>query len=216
MVYRRDETLARRFQQEDFPPKIIPRPFESPTAVLLLQRHSRTERGTRKSAYDEAHFAIKRYTATADGWSHSEVRFRGKADIDRHARLGGSVENDPERTSPSLSVSPFEPLRCLVLNWRKLKSRIGWEMNMRTTLAVLTLLASLTLASPVHAQIVSDSPSLLIAVRHADTLAEPVGDRALSDAGIIRSQALALAVRNAGVTAIITSQFRRSRDTPIR
>ena len=67
--------------------------------------------------------------------------------------------------------------------------------------------------STVQAQIASDTPSLLIAVRHADTLAEPVGDRALSDAGIIRSQALAVAIRNAGVTAIITSQFRRSRDT---
>jgi phosphohistidine phosphatase SixA len=84
---------------------------------------------------------------------------------------------------------------------------------MRTTLAALAFLASFTLGGPVHAQIVSDTPSLLIAVRHADTLAEPVGDRALSDAGIIRSQALALALRNAGVTAIITSQFRRSRDT---
>jgi phosphohistidine phosphatase SixA len=85
-------------------------------------------------------------------------------------------------------------------------------MNVRMTLAVLTFLPSMTLGSPVHAQIVSDTPSLLIAVRHADTLAEP-GDRALSDAGIIRSQALAVAIRNAGVTAIITSQFRRSRDT---
>ena len=83
---------------------------------------------------------------------------------------------------------------------------------MRTTLAALAFLASFMLGSPVYAQIVSDTPSLLIAVRHADTLAEP-GDRSLSDAGIIRSQALAVALRNAGVTAIITSQFRRSRDT---
>src|SRR5947208_3338836 len=86
------------------------------------------------------------------------------------------------------------------------------EINMRTTLAALIFLASLMLDSPIHAQIVSDTPLLLIAVRHADTLTEP-GDRSLSDAGIIRSQALAVALRNAGVTAIITSQFRRSRDT---
>ena len=83
---------------------------------------------------------------------------------------------------------------------------------MWTTLAASAFLASFMLSSPVHAQIVSDTPSLLIAVRQADKLAEP-GDRALSDAGIIRSQALAVAIRNAGVTAIITSQFRRSRDT---
>ena len=83
---------------------------------------------------------------------------------------------------------------------------------MRTTLAALAFLASFMLGSPVHAQVVADTPSLLIAVRHADTLTEP-GDRALSDAGISRAKALAVAVRNAGVTAIITSQFRRSRDT---
>jgi phosphohistidine phosphatase SixA len=83
---------------------------------------------------------------------------------------------------------------------------------MRRTLAALAFLASLMLGSPVHAQIVSDTPSLLLAVRHADTLAER-GDRALSDAGISRAQALAVTVRNAGVTAIITTQFRRSRDT---
>jgi broad specificity phosphatase PhoE len=83
---------------------------------------------------------------------------------------------------------------------------------MRTTLAALAFSVSFMLGSPVHAQIVSDTPSLLIAVRHADTLAEP-GDRSLSDAGIVRSQALSGALRNAGVTAIIASQFRRSRDT---
>ena len=76
--------------------------------------------------------------------------------------------------------------------------------HMWTTLAALAFLASFMLSSLVHAQIVSNTPSLLIAVRHADTLAEP-GDRALSDAGIIRSQALAVAIRNAGVTAIITT-----------
>jgi hypothetical protein len=45
------------------------------------------------------------------------------------------------------------------------------EINMRTTLAALAFLASFMLDSPIHAQIVSDTPSLLIAVRHADTLA---------------------------------------------
>jgi hypothetical protein len=42
---------------------------------------------------------------------------------------------------------------------------------MRTTLAALAFLALFMLDSPIHAQIVSDTPSLLIAVRHADTLA---------------------------------------------
>jgi phosphohistidine phosphatase SixA len=78
----------------------------------------------------------------------------------------------------------------------------------------LAICASFALANTVYAQVLSsDTPSILVAVRHADTIAEPAGDRALSDAGNKRAEALAAAIRNAGVTAIITSQYRRSRDT---
>jgi len=51
----------------------------------------------------------------------------------------------------------------------------------------------------------------LVLVRHADTAALP--DRPLSAAGLKRAQDLAAALRNAGVTAIITTQLRRTRET---
>src|SRR5436309_12811453 len=51
----------------------------------------------------------------------------------------------------------------------------------------------------------------LVLVRHADTAALP--DRPLSAAGLKRAQDLASALRNAGVTAIITTQLRRTRET---
>jgi phosphohistidine phosphatase SixA len=51
----------------------------------------------------------------------------------------------------------------------------------------------------------------LVLVRHADTAAQP--DRPLSAAGLKRAQELAAVLRNAGVTAIITTQLRRTRET---
>jgi phosphohistidine phosphatase SixA len=51
----------------------------------------------------------------------------------------------------------------------------------------------------------------LVLVRHADTAALP--DRPLSAAGLKRAQDLAAALRNSGVTAIITTQLRRTRET---
>src|ERR1700716_2419012 len=51
----------------------------------------------------------------------------------------------------------------------------------------------------------------LVLVRHADTAALP--DRPLSAAGLKRAQDLAATLRNAGVTAILTTQLRRTRET---
>jgi phosphohistidine phosphatase SixA len=52
---------------------------------------------------------------------------------------------------------------------------------------------------------------IVVLVRHADTAAQP--DRPLSGAGLKRAQDLAAALRNAGVTTIITTQLRRTRET---
>jgi phosphohistidine phosphatase SixA len=52
---------------------------------------------------------------------------------------------------------------------------------------------------------------ILILIRHADTAPQP--DRPLSTAGLKRAQDLAAALRNAGVTSIITTQLRRTRET---
>jgi phosphohistidine phosphatase SixA len=59
----------------------------------------------------------------------------------------------------------------------------------------------------------SDSASLIVLVRHAEKAAAPSDDPPLTAAGVKRAQALAAALRDAGVTAIITTQLRRTRET---
>lgn len=56
-------------------------------------------------------------------------------------------------------------------------------------------------------------PPLVVLVRHAEKAAEPAGDPPLSAAGLARAQALTDVLRDAGVTAIVTTQFRRTRET---
>jgi len=56
-------------------------------------------------------------------------------------------------------------------------------------------------------------PRLVILVRHAEKAAEPPKDPPLTAAGEERAQALALALKDAGVTAIVTSDARRTRAT---
>jgi phosphohistidine phosphatase SixA len=59
----------------------------------------------------------------------------------------------------------------------------------------------------------SDSASLIVLVRHAEKAAAPSDDPPLTATGVKRAQALAAALRDAGVTAIITTQLRRTRET---
>ncbi len=77
-------------------------------------------------------------------------------------------------------------------------------------LSVLLLACLLTtaLAAPAAA-----APDLVILVRHAERAAEPQGDPALTPAGEQRAQALAQALAGLRVNAIITTQYRRTRDT---
>ena len=56
-------------------------------------------------------------------------------------------------------------------------------------------------------------PQLIVLVRHAERATEAAGDPALSEAGIQRAEALATALEHVGITAIITSNFRRTRET---
>lgn len=56
-------------------------------------------------------------------------------------------------------------------------------------------------------------PDLVILVRHAERAAEPPGDPALTPAGEQRAQALAQTLAALRVSAIVTTQFRRTRDT---
>ena len=54
---------------------------------------------------------------------------------------------------------------------------------------------------------------VLVLVRHADKAAQPADDPPLTADGAKRAQDLAATLRNAGVTAIITTQLRRTRAT---
>jgi broad specificity phosphatase PhoE len=54
---------------------------------------------------------------------------------------------------------------------------------------------------------------VLILVRHADKAAQPADDPPLTAAGAKRAQDLAVMLHDAGVTAIITTQLRRTRET---
>jgi phosphohistidine phosphatase SixA len=56
-------------------------------------------------------------------------------------------------------------------------------------------------------------PLVVILVRHADTADMPADDPGLTLAGSKRARDLAAALHDAAVTAIITTQFRRTRDT---
>ena len=77
-------------------------------------------------------------------------------------------------------------------------------------LSVLPAALSLTAAliSPATAL-----PELVILVRHAERATEPAGDPALTPAGEQRAQALAQALTGLRVNAILTTQYRRTRDT---
>lgn len=90
---------------------------------------------------------------------------------------------------------------------------------MQNTLLAFTLsmhqtrhaaLVALALLLPLHAMA---EPSLVVLVRHAEKSTQPADDPALSAAGQQRALALAQALQHAGITAIITTQFRRTRDT---
>jgi phosphohistidine phosphatase SixA len=64
------------------------------------------------------------------------------------------------------------------------------------------------------AQILSAAePQVVVLVRHAEKAAAPPADVQLSAAGRARAKGLAAALADAGVETIITTQFRRTRET---
>jgi broad specificity phosphatase PhoE len=59
----------------------------------------------------------------------------------------------------------------------------------------------------------SAQPTTVVLVRHAEKAAAPGPDPELSEAGLARAAALAYALSDAGVSSIITTQFKRTRAT---
>lgn len=59
----------------------------------------------------------------------------------------------------------------------------------------------------------SAPPTVVVLVRHAEKAAQPAADPPLTDAGAARAKALVAVAKDAGVTAIITTQYLRTRAT---
>ena len=78
--------------------------------------------------------------------------------------------------------------------------RLGW----------IFLVLALCAAAPSAA---AQQTTTVILVRHAEKAAEPAGDPPLSAPGQARAKALLEVAREAGISAVITTQFARTRDT---
>ncbi|MEP7002333.1 MAG: phosphoglycerate mutase family protein [bacterium] len=85
---------------------------------------------------------------------------------------------------------------------------------MRIT-AVIRALAALLVTAPVvaSAQGTAVGSTTIIVVRHAEKAAEPAADPPLTTAGATRADALTAFVRDAGVRAVISTQYARTRLT---
>src|SRR5690242_13430172 len=86
--------------------------------------------------------------------------------------------------------------------------RVSGPMARRIGVAICLLSAS---AAGVAAQVAKQTTVIL--VRHAEKAAEPANDPPLTSEGEARARDLWLAVKEAGVTAVITTQFARTRAT---
>ena len=69
-------------------------------------------------------------------------------------------------------------------------------------------LALILIAGVAHAM-----PAQVLLVRHAEKASAPAGDPALSEAGRQRAEALKTALRAAAVDAVLTTPYRRTRET---
>ena len=79
--------------------------------------------------------------------------------------------------------------------------------------SILAAVAVLGLGLSPRSQTVQAPPTVVLLVRHAEKAAQPPQDPPLTDAGATRAQALVAVARDAGVSAIITTQFVRTKST---
>jgi broad specificity phosphatase PhoE len=78
---------------------------------------------------------------------------------------------------------------------------------------VLLLLLLSVLCIDTRPAIAQSAPPMVVLVRHAEFVLGTSDDPSLNDAGRKRAQDLAVALHDAGVSAILTSEFRRTRET---
>lgn len=84
---------------------------------------------------------------------------------------------------------------------------------MRNSFIIRALAALIALAPIVGAQSAPATNTTIILVRHAEKAAEPAADPPLTAAGAARAEALVDVVRDAGVNAIVSTQYQRTRQT---
>lgn len=77
-------------------------------------------------------------------------------------------------------------------------------------MAALVAASVMLAAAPASAE-----PNLVVVVRHANKGTEPANDPSLSPAGQQRAAALAAALESAHITSIITTPYRRTRETAL-
>jgi broad specificity phosphatase PhoE len=85
--------------------------------------------------------------------------------------------------------------------------------SLRGSIPLLLAIAAFGAPAACAADTADARPALVLLVRHAEKAKEPADDPPLTAAGAQRAQDLARALRDAGVTAIVTTQLRRTRDT---
>ncbi len=85
-------------------------------------------------------------------------------------------------------------------------------MKTKILILISLIFAAAMLCQPAVAQD-EFKPITVFLIRHAERVDEPKQDPPLSKAGIERSQALARLLSNAGIKAILTSQYARTKQT---
>ena len=80
---------------------------------------------------------------------------------------------------------------------------------------LLSQLSVVLLASVagVHAVSAQSAPAMVVLVRHAEKATVGGNDPSLSEVGQVRAKALATALNDAGVSAVITTTFKRTSET---
>ncbi len=86
-------------------------------------------------------------------------------------------------------------------------------MNRRPVLTALFAAAALSLGAAARPLFAQTRATTVIVVRHAEKAAQPTQDPALTAEGLARAQALAEALESANVTAVVTTQFTRTKET---
>src|SRR3954463_6196955 len=94
-----------------------------------------------------------------------------------------------------------------------ISTRRAFLRFLRGAIALASISAALPGATVAHAQQARGATTTVILVRHAEKAAEPAADPPLTSAGEARARALLEAVRDAGVTAIITTDLLRTKAT---